>query len=116
MKKGAVLLLLGAVVMSGAALASETAKSTQSAAKPAVKAAVKMEMAKGSISAIDAAKKTVTVKGAAASWTFETESATKFVANKKAGAWGDLKVGEQVSVQFETKGAQKIATRIIVQS
>jgi Cu/Ag efflux protein CusF len=111
-KKGAVVLLLGAVLTAGAALAGDAPKTTAaSSAKPA---AAKPEMAKGTITAIDAAKKTITVKGAS-TWTFETGSTTAFVANKKAGAWGDLKVGEKVVVQFQSKGAEHVATKIVVE-
>lgn len=115
MKKGATVLLLGAVLMASAALATEPAKTTTPATKAAAKApAAAEQMAKGAITALDAAKKTVTVKGTAATWTFETSSTTTFYANKKAAAWGDLKVGQQVSVHFQTKGAQKTATKITV--
>ena len=114
MKKGAAVLLLGAVVMANAAMASDAAKSSQPAAKPAAQATVKSEMARGAITALDAAKKTVTVKGASATWTFETASSTKFFAAKKSAAWGALKVGEQVSVHYQTQGNQKIASKISV--
>jgi Cu/Ag efflux protein CusF len=116
-KKGAAVLLLGAAVMASAAMASDAAKSSQPAkpATPATQVVAKSEMAKGAITAIDAAKKTVTVKGTAATWTFETASTTKFYAAKKAAAWGDLKVGAQVSVHYQTKGNQKIASKISVE-
>jgi Cu/Ag efflux protein CusF len=111
-KKGAVVLLLGAVLTAGVALAGDAPKTTAaSAAKPAAKP----EMAKGTITAIDDAKKTITVKGAA-TWTFETGSTTAFVANKKAGAWSDLKVGEKVAIQFQMKGAERVATKVVVES
>jgi Cu/Ag efflux protein CusF len=113
-KKGAAVLLLGAAVMTSAAMASDAAKSSPPA-KPAAQVVAKSEMARGAISAIDAAKKTVTVKGTGATWTFETASATKYYAAKKSAAWGDLKVGAQVSVHYQTKGNQKIASKITVE-
>ena len=115
MKKGAAVLFLGAAMIASVAMASDAAKSSQPA-KPAAQVVAKSDVAKGAITAIDAAKKTVTVKGTSATWTFETASTTKFYAAKKSAAWGDLKVGAHVSVHYQTKGAQKIASKISVES
>lgn len=110
MKKVAALLLAGAFLVTAGALASVAG---ERAGSPADQTASEQEMTvRGEIVALDAAKKSVTVKGDAGEVVFHTETATRISRGESVAVWNDLKVGEKVSVTYREQGSQKIAVRI----
>jgi len=112
MKKAAAVLLTGAFLLSGGALASVAG---DHAATPSDQAPAAREMVlQGEIVALDAARKTVTVKGGAGQVVFRTENSTRFSRGENAAVWGDLKVGEKVSVTYREQDSEKVAVRIVL--
>jgi len=114
-KQGSAVLLLGAMLVSGAALASEPPRHAPSATPAVQHVAAKTWMTHGVISAVDAINKTVTIREGKASWTFETTAATTFLAAQKPGVWNDLKVGDKVAVAYQLRGTQRIAREVKVE-
>jgi len=114
-KQGSAVLLLGAMLVSGAALASESPRHAPSATPAAQHVAAKTWTTHGIISAVDASKRTVTVREERASWLFETTAATKFLSAQKPGAWNDLKVGDKVAVAYQLRGTQRIAQEVTIE-
>lgn len=83
---------------------------------PAAQAgAQKSESAKGELQSVDTAKKTLTVagEGGAPPQVFQYTDSTKVTGAKGIEGLGTMS-GRQVTVQFTTKGADRIATSVEV--
>ena len=83
---------------------------------PAAQAqAPKSESAKGELQSVDTAKKTLTVagEGGAPPQVFQYTDSTKVTGAKGIEGLGTMS-GRQVTVQFTTKGADRIATSVEV--
>jgi len=82
---------------------------------PAAQAgAQKSESAKGELQSVDTAKKTLTVAGeGGATQVFQYTDTTKVTGAKGIEGLGTMS-GRQVTVQFTTKGADRIATSVEV--
>ena len=83
---------------------------------PAAQAqAPKSESAKGELQSVDTAKKTLTVagEGGAPAQVFQYTDSTKVTGAKGIEGLGTMS-GRQVTVQFTTKGADRIATSVEV--
>ncbi len=118
MTKSSMYLWLGAILVSGAALASTTAArptsttaTKTSAAKPAT---LKDWHRSGSITNLDAAKKTLTVKSRRESVTFLTDSATRYTRSGKPASWSDLEKGEKVAVVYRSVHRVRTALRVAI--
>ncbi len=85
------------------------------APSPAAQAgAQKSESAKGELQSVDTAKKTLTVAGEGGSpQVFQYTDTTKVTGAKGIEGLGTMS-GRQVTVQFTTKGADRIATSVEV--
>ncbi|KAB2966984.1 MAG: hypothetical protein F9K18_04850 [Thermoanaerobaculia bacterium] len=111
MKKVAALLLAGAFLVTAGALASDVAG--ERAATLADQSASAQEMTvHGKIVALDATKKSVTVKGDEGELVLRTETATRISRGENVLVWNDLKVGEEVTVTYREQGSERIAVRI----
>jgi hypothetical protein len=84
------------------------------AAAPAAAPAAASSNAKGSVSAVDASGMSFSVKGKGGEWTFKLADKATLKAGYKTIAFGDLKVGDWVSVDYTTSGSDKQATAVTV--
>ena len=90
---------------------AEQAPGAQAPAAPAAQAGEKAETAKGTLKSVDSAKMTLTL---AAGETFQYTAQTK-VTGAQGGVEGlGSASGRQVTIQYTTKGAERIATSIEV--
>ena len=81
---------------------------------PAAQAqAPKSDSAKGELQSVDTAKKTLTVAGEGGPQVFQYTDSTKVTGAKGIEGLGTMS-GRQVTVQFTTKGADRIATSVEV--
>jgi len=100
-----VLSLVAVLVVAGVALA---------ATAPAPAPVTAHSTAKGTISAVDAAGMSFTVKGKGGEWTFKLADKAVLKAGSKTITFGDLKAGDWVQVWFTTSGSDKQATQVTV--
>jgi hypothetical protein len=87
------------------------APSAQAPASPAQASAQKPESAKGELKSVDAAKMTLTL---ASGETFQFNDQTKVTGAQGGVAGLATMSGRQVTIQYNTKGADRIATSIEV--
>jgi hypothetical protein len=81
---------------------------------PAAQAqAPKSESAKGELQSVDTAKKTLTIAEGGSPQVFQYTDSTKVTGAKGIEGLGTMS-GRQVTVQFTTKGADRIATSVEV--
>ena len=107
-------LLAAAMILSRGVLADEgegQAAPKAAAAAPAAKTAGSTTI--GEISALDATAGTLTVKNKRGEKELKTDASTKVsTASKQDATLADLKVGDKVSVKYETVGGAMIAKTI----
>ena len=109
MQKAAAVLLTGAFLVTGSALASAGGRvATPSDQAPSAREV----MVQGEIVALDAAEKTLAVKVDDNRVLFRTEASTRYSRGESAAVWNDLKVGDKVSVSYLEQDSEKIAVRI----
>jgi hypothetical protein len=99
-----------------AAQAQDPAPGAQAPAPraPAAQAgAQKAESAKGELQSVDTAKKTLTIAEGGSPQVFQYTDSTKVTGAKGIEGLGTMS-GRQVTVQFTTKGADRIATSVEV--
>ena len=70
--------------------------------------------AKGTLSAVDASNKSITVKSKAGEETFKVADNAMLKAGHKTIALSDLKTGDWVQVDYATAGSDKQATMVMV--
>lgn len=77
-------------------------------------AAPKQMVARGTITAVDSAAKTVTVKEGRQAVTYTVASAAKIVESNKAMTVADLKTNERVIVHYTVANGAKVADQLDV--
>lgn len=116
MKQGSAVLLLGAMLVSGAALASQPPRYAAATTPTTQQAVARTWKARGVISVLDAANKSLSIREGKTTWTFQTSADTQFLAAQRPSSWNDLKVGSKVTVAYVLRGAERIAEQIRIAS
>lgn len=122
MKKVIALLvaMLFALSVAGHAIAAETkeaAPAEKKEAAPAQKMApAKVKQVTGEVTAIDAAAKTLTVKGKAGEVALTADDKTTVKIGKEKKALTDVKVGDKVTVKYTEMDGKNVAKSIIVKA
>ena len=80
----------------------------------AEKTAAKTMKAWGTVTAVDATAKTVTIKEKSGDVTFKFADNAKVMASGKTMTFADLKANEHVSVHYTVSGSDKVASEIFV--
>src|SRR5436309_15998251 len=101
MRKHVVLSLMLLLVLAVAAGAADATK-------------VKYHRATGDITATDTSAQTFTIKHGKDTWTFKTDSSTKFKGLGKDIDFSSLKAGDNVRVSYTDNGTDKTAARVDV--
>lgn len=103
--------LLSSLLFAAAVTATGVAAARLAASPPASQAQPALRTAEGSVVAVDAAGKRLTVRGRGADLTFLWDAATTVV-GRKGPLY--LKAGSRVAVQYATAGAVQKARKITV--
>ena len=116
--------LASSLVLAGAALAQDPAPAPRpdtSQTQPAVPSqdddqSAKKETASGTLTKVDADKKTLSVKSAdGAEMTFSYDATTEITGDQKGEQGLATAEGSMVTVHYSTEGAKKVASKIEVQ-
>lgn len=108
--------------VSGLALAAEQKKEAapaekkEEAAPAEKKAPAKVKQVTGEVTAVDAAAKTLTVKGKAGDVALTADDKTTVKIGKEKKALGDVKVGDKVTVRYTEMDGKNVAKSIIVKA
>lgn len=117
MKKVIALLvaMLFALSVAGHAIAAEM-KEMKEAAPVQKMAPAKVKQVTGEVTAIDAAAKTLTVKGKAGEVALTADDKTTVKIGKEKKALTDVKVGDKVTVKYTEMDGKNVAKSIIVKA
>lgn len=122
MKKVIALLvaMLFALSVAGLAIAAEKKEAAPAEKKEAApaqeKAPVKVKQVTGEVTAIDAAAKTLTVKGKAGEVALTADDKTTVKIGKEKKALADVKVGDKATVKYTEMDGKNVAKSIIVKA
>lgn len=120
MKKVIALLvaMLFALSVAGHAIAAEMKemKEMKEAAPAQKMAPAKVKQVTGEVTAIDAAAKTLTVKGKAGEVALTADDKTTVKIGKEKKALTDVKVGDKVTVKYTEMDGKNVAKSIIVKA
>ena len=95
----------------GLTLGAATHVAAEQASSPST---MNEQTATGTLTAVDAGTKSVTVKGEKEQWTFVTDSSTQILKRDAKAAWDDLTSGQKVTVAYRMQGSQKLAVKISI--
>ena len=113
----AMLFALSVVGLAIAAEKKEAAPAEKKEAAPAQeKAPVKVKQVTGEVTAIDAAAKTLTVKGKAGEVALTADDKTTVKIGKEKKTLADVKVGDKVTVKYAEMDGKNVAKSIIVKA
>lgn len=122
MKKVIALLvaMLFALSVAGLAIAAEKKEAAPAEKKEAApaqkKAPAKLKQVTGEVTAIDAAAKTLTVKGKAGEVALTADDKTTVKIGKEKKALADVKVGDKATVKYTEMDGKNVAKFIIVKA
>lgn len=112
--------MLFVLSVAGFALAAEKKEAAPAEKKEAApaekKAPAKVKQVTGEVTAIDAAAKTLTVKGKAGDVALTADDKTTVKIGKEKKALGDVKVGDKVTVRYTEMDGKNVAKSIIVKA
>ena len=113
----AMLFALSVVGLAIAAEKKEAAPAEKKEAAPAQeKAPVKVKQVTGEVTAIDAAAKTLTVKGKAGEVALTADDKTTVKIGKEKKTLADVKVGDKITVKYAEMDGKNVAKSIIVKA
>lgn len=112
--------MLFVLSVAGFALAAEKKEAAPAEKKEAApaekKAPAKVKQVTGEVTAVDAAAKTLTVKGKAGDVALTADDKTTVKIGKEKKALGDVKVGDKVTVRYTEMDGKNVAKSIIVKA
>lgn len=118
MKKAIAIIVSALFVLSvtGISFAAEQAAPApeKKEAAPAKKAPVKVQQVTGEVGAVDAAAKTITVKGKKGDVALTTDDKTSVKMGKAKKALADVKAGDKVTVKYTEVNGKNVAKSIAV--
>ncbi len=113
----AMLFVLSVAVFAVAAEKKEAAPMEKKEAAPAEKKApAKVKQVTGEVTAVDAAAKTLTVKGKAGDVALTADDKTTVKVGKEKKTLADVKVGDKVTVRYAEMDGKNIAKSIIIKA
>lgn len=113
----AMLFVLSVAVFAVASEKKEAAPMEKKEAAPAEKKApAKVKQVTGEVTAVDAAAKTLTVKGKAGDVALTADDKTTVKVGKEKKTLADVKVGDKVTVRYAEMDGKNIAKSIIIKA